>query len=156
MSPRLSYRRVAPEVYQKQSELTTAAATGLDLILVELVKTRVSQINGCAFCINMHTKVLRDAGETEQRIYLLDAWRETPLYTEQERAALAWAEAVTRLTNGEVADELYDQARAQFSDEELVHLTYVTTTINAWNRLAISFRSPVRTDRPAATDGETR
>ena len=156
MSTRLSYRRVAPEVYQKQSELTTAAAAGLDPILVELVKTRVSQINGCAFCINMHTKILRDAGETEQRIYLLDAWRETPLYTERERAALAWAEAVTHLTNGDVADEVYDQARAQFNDEDLVQLTYVTTTINSWNRLAISFRSPVRPDRPVATDSEAR
>jgi AhpD family alkylhydroperoxidase len=152
MSARLSYRRVAPELYQKQSELTTAAAVGLDLILVELVKTRVSQINGCAFCINMHTKALREAGETEQRIYLLDAWRETPLYTERERAALAWAEAVTRLTHGDVADELYDRARAQFSDEELVQLTYVTTSINAWNRLAIAFRSPVRPDHPVPHD----
>jgi AhpD family alkylhydroperoxidase len=155
MSARLPYRRLAPELYQKLGELGKAAAVDLDPVLVELVKTRVSQINGCAYCINLHTKALRELGETEQRIYLLDAWRETPLYTERERAALAWAEAVTRLPNGEVPDELFDETRAQFSDTELVQLTYVTAAINSWNRLAIPFRSPVVADRPAPAASAT-
>jgi AhpD family alkylhydroperoxidase len=149
MTTRLPYRRLAPDTYQKMLDLSAAASSTLEPILVELVKTRVSQINGCAFCLNMHTKALRAEGETEQRIYLLPAWRETTLYTDRERAALAWAEAVTRLPNGEVPDDIYDQARAQFSDQEVVDLTFVTTTINAWNRLAIAFRPVVAADPPA-------
>lgn len=156
MSARPSFRRLTPELYEQQAALGAAAAAGLEPVLVELVRNRVSQINGCAFCLDMHTKALRKLGETEQRIYLLSAWRETPLYTERERAALAWAEAVTRLAGGNVADDVYDQVRAQFSDHELAHLTFVTTTINAWNRLAIAFRSPVTPDRAApASAAET-
>ena len=152
MSTRLNYRRLAPELYKSLGALSRDAGAGLDHILVDLVKTRAFQINGCAFCIDMHTKALRQAGETEQRIYLLNAWRETSLYTEQERAALAWTEAVTRLTNGDVPDEVFEQARAHFSETELVHLTYVVATINTWNRLAISFRPQVVPDRPVTVE----
>jgi AhpD family alkylhydroperoxidase len=114
---------------------------GLEASLLHLLKFRVSQINGCAYCLDMHSKDLRAAGETEQRLYLLDAWREAPFYTERERAALAWAEAVTLVTEGHVPDEVYEQARAQFSEEELVNLTLAVVAINGWNRLSISFRA---------------
>ena len=113
--------------------------------LLHLIELRVSQINGCAFCIDMHSKDLRAEGESEQRLYLLDAWRETDFYTERERAALAWAEAVTFVTNGHVSDEVYNEARKQFSEEELVDLTFAITTINTWNRLNIAFRTPAGT-----------
>jgi AhpD family alkylhydroperoxidase len=103
---------------------------------------RVSQINGCAFCLDMHSKDLRAAGETEQRLYLLSAWREVSFYTEKERAALEWAEAVTLLTNREVPDEVYEIARAQFSEEELIDLTLAVAAINSWNRINVSFRTP--------------
>jgi AhpD family alkylhydroperoxidase len=114
----------------------------LDKNLVELVNMRVSQINGCAFCLDMHSKDLRAAGETEQRLYLLSAWREVSFYTEKERAALEWAEAVTLLTNREVPDEVYEIARAQFSEEELIDLTLAVAAINSWNRINVSFRTP--------------
>ncbi len=114
---------------------------GLPEKLLHLVKMRVSQINGCAYCLDMHSKDLRAAGDTEQRLYVLDAWREAPFYTERERAALAWAEAVTLVTEEHVPDEVYEQARSQFSEEELVNLTLAVVTINGWNRLSIAFRS---------------
>jgi AhpD family alkylhydroperoxidase len=126
-------------MYGLESYLKTC---GLDQNLIHLLKLRVSQMNGCAYCIDMHSKDLRAAGETEQRLYLLDAWRESPFYSERERAALAWAEAVTRVTEGHVPDAVFEQARAQFSDEELANLTLAVTTINAWNRLSIAFRIP--------------
>ncbi len=110
--------------------------------LLHLIELRVSQLNGCAYCIDMHSKDLRAGGETEQRLYLLDAWRESPFYTERERAAFAWAEAVTFITNGHVSDEVYEEALKQFSEEELVDLTFAITTINTWNRLNIAFRTP--------------
>jgi AhpD family alkylhydroperoxidase len=113
--------------------------SGLDLSMIELVKVRVSQINGCGYCIDMHTKDARLAGETEQRLYLLSAWREAPMYSARERAALAWAEAVTRLEHQQVADAEYAQAREQFSEEQLVHLTLAIVAINGWNRLCIAF-----------------
>jgi AhpD family alkylhydroperoxidase len=116
------------------------ASSGLEQSLMELVKTRASQINGCAFCIDMHTKDARAAGETEQRLYALNAWRETPFFTERERAALAWTEAVTRIGGG-VSDDLYAEVRQHFSEKELVDLTWAVAAINAWNRVAISFRS---------------
>ena len=100
---------------------------------------RVSQINGCAYCLDMHSKDLRAAGETEQRLYLLSAWREVSFYTEKERAALEWAEAVTLLKDREVPDEVYQNARAQFSEEELIDLTMAVTAINSWNRINVSF-----------------
>lgn len=121
---------------------------GLTESLLHLLKLRVSQINGCAYCIDMHSKDLRAIGETEQRLYLLDAWRESPFYTERERAALAWAEAVTLVAEGHVPDEVYEQARSQFSDQELVNLTVAVITINGWNRLNIAFRSVAGTYQP--------
>jgi len=106
-----------------------------------LLEFRVSQINGCAYCLDMHSKDLRAAGETEQRLYLLEAWRESPFYTDRERAALAWAEAVTLVTEGHVPDEVFAQARKQFSEEELANLTLAVVAINGWNRLNIAFRT---------------
>ena len=114
--------------------------SSLEHALVELVRTRVSQINGCGFCIDMHTKVARAAGETEQRLYLLSAWREANVYSQRERAALAWAEAVTKLEQQDVADPVYEAARAQFSESELLALTLAIVEINGWNRFAISMR----------------
>ena len=126
------------------------AKCGLEPSLLHLLKFRVSQINGCAYCLDMHSKDLRAEGETEQRLYLLDAWRESPFYTERERAALAWAEAVTLVTEGHVPDEVYEQARAQFSEDELANLTLAVVTINGWNRLNIAFRTTPGSYQPAA------
>ncbi|WP_437230306.1 carboxymuconolactone decarboxylase family protein [Planctomicrobium sp. SH661] len=113
---------------------------GLPHSLLELVKTRASQLNHCAFCIDMHTKDARAAGETEQRLYALNAWQEAPFYSEQERAALAWCEAVTQVSEG-VPDELYEEVRQHFSEKEIVDLTWAVGAINLWNRMAISFRA---------------
>jgi AhpD family alkylhydroperoxidase len=126
------------------------AKCGLEPSLLHLLKFRVSQINGCAYCLDMHSKDLRAGGETEQRLYLLDAWRESPFYTERERAALAWAEAITLVTEGHVPDEVYESARAEFSEEELVNLTLAVVTINGWNRLNIAFRIEPGSYQPAA------
>jgi AhpD family alkylhydroperoxidase len=115
--------------------------SGLDRKLIELAKIRASQINGCAFCLKMHTADARRLGESEERIYLLDAWREAPCYTEKERAALAWTEAVTRLQGG-VPDEVFEEARAQLGDEGLANLTAAVAVINAWNRISIAYRFP--------------
>ena len=116
------------------------AKSSIEKNLLHLIKYRVSQINGCAYCLDMHSKDLRAAGESEQRLYVLDAWREAPFYTDRERAALAWAESLTKVTEGQVPDAVYEQARAQFSEEELIDLTLAVTTINAWNRISIAFR----------------
>ena len=118
-----------------------AEESGLEHTLLELVKIRASQINGCAFCIDMHTIDARAAGESEQRIYLLDAWRESPFYTDRERAALAWAEALTLISETHVPDDVYEDARRYFSEEELVKLTWAVVVINGWNRVCIAFRS---------------
>jgi AhpD family alkylhydroperoxidase len=115
--------------------------SGLDAGLLDLVRMRVSQINGCAYCLDMHSKELRAAGESEQRLYSLDAWRETPFYDEREQAALAWSEAVTLVGEGHVPDEVFRQAIEQFSEEELVNLTMAVVAINGWNRLNIAFRT---------------
>jgi AhpD family alkylhydroperoxidase len=120
---------------------TYVNACGLDLGLLELVKYRASQLNGCAWCMDMHTKDARAAGETEQRLYLLSAWRECPFYTEREQAALAWTEAVTRLPDGSVPDEVFAAARTQFSEQELVELTMAIIAINGWNRVNVAFRT---------------
>ncbi len=124
--------------------------SGLEKSLLELLDFRVSQINGCAYCLDMHSKDLRAAGETEQRLYLLNAWRESPFYTERERAALAWAEAVTLVTDGHVTDEVYEQACAQFGEEELANLTLAVVAINGWNRFNIAFRTTPGTYKPGA------
>jgi AhpD family alkylhydroperoxidase len=144
MSSRVSYQKAAPDVFQGLFALTAVVQkSGLAPGLIDLVNLRVSQINGCAYCLVMHSKDLRARGETEQRIYLLSAWREVPdLYDSRERAALAWAEAVTRLTDQDVSDEVYDQARKEFSDKELAQLTLGIVAINGWNRLNIAFRTP--------------
>jgi AhpD family alkylhydroperoxidase len=114
---------------------------GLEHGLLELVKYRASQLNGCAWCMDMHTKDARAAGETEQRLYLLSAWRECPFYSEREQAALTWTEAVTRLADGSVSDEVFAEARAQFSEQELVELTMAIIAINGWNRINVAFRT---------------
>jgi AhpD family alkylhydroperoxidase len=126
-------------------------SSGLEQSLIELVKTRASQINGCAFCINMHTQDARKRGETEQRLYLLDAWREAPLYTDRERAALAWTEAVTLISETHAPDDVYNEVRSHFSEAETVNLTMLIAAINAWNRLAISFRAVPPVKASAAT-----
>jgi AhpD family alkylhydroperoxidase len=110
--------------------------------LINLIDFRVSQINGCAFCLDMHSKDLRAGGETEQRLYMLDAWREADLYSKRERVALAWAEAVTKIKDGNVPDEVYDEACSQFSEEELIDLTIATIAINSYNRMNIAFKTP--------------
>ena len=121
--------------------LSSEATAKIEPKLFELVKTRASQINGCAFCINMHTQDARKQGETEQRLYLLNAWRESPLYTDRERAAFAWAEAVTKITNGDVPTKVYEAARKEFSEAELVDLTLAVNMINCYNRFNIAFRT---------------
>ena len=123
-------------------------ASGLERPLLELVKIRASQINGCAYCIDMHTKDARALGETEQRIYALPAWRETPFFSDRERAALEWTEAVTLLADSHVPDAVYDRVKAHFNEADLVSLTFALVAINGWNRLAVSFRVPVGTYQP--------
>ncbi len=141
---RFSYKDAAPEAYKAILALETyVRRSSLARPLANLVYTRVSQINRCAHCIDMHTKDARAAGETEQRLYALSAWRETPFFSERERAALAWAEAVTELGRDLVPDAVYTEARRHFDERELVELTMATVTINAWNRLAIAFRMEV-------------
>ena len=147
MKPRMNFQQAAPETIKALMALETQVqASGLEQSLIELVKTRASQINGCAFCINMHTQDARKHGETEQRLYLLDAWREALVYSDRERAALAWTEAVTLIAKTHAPDDVYDEVRKHFSEAETVNLTMLIATINAWNRLAISFRAvpPVR------------
>ncbi|WP_276502057.1 carboxymuconolactone decarboxylase family protein [Terrimonas pollutisoli] len=124
------------------------AKSSLDKGLLNLIYFRVSQINGCAMCLDMHSKDLRAKGETEQRLYMLDAWREAPMYTEQERAALAWAEAVTKLHEGHVSDKVYAIASEQFTEEELIELTMAVVTINSYNRINIAFRTPAGDYQP--------
>jgi AhpD family alkylhydroperoxidase len=124
------------------------AQSSIEKSLQHLIEYRVSQINGCAYCLDMHSKDLRAAGETEQRLFVLDAWREAPFYTDRERAALAWAEAVTLVTDGHVPDEVYEAARKEFSEQELIDLTFAVTTINSWNRLNIAFRTEAGTYQP--------
>jgi AhpD family alkylhydroperoxidase len=151
MQPRLNPYKAAPDLMKALGALEAAVqASGLEQSLIELVKTRASQINGCAYCIHMHTKDARAHGESEERLYLLDAWRESPLYSDRERAALAWAEAVTLVSQTHVPDAVYEQVRQQFSEEEIVKLTMLVATINAWNRIAISFRSVHPGKAPAA------
>ena len=130
--------------------LSSEVASKIEAPLFELVKIRASQLNGCAYCIDMHTKDARRAGETEQRIYALNAWRETPFFTDRERAALEWTETLTRLSESHVSDELFQRVSRQFKEAELVALTFAVVVINGWNRLSISFRPPVGTYQPAA------
>lgn len=149
MKTRIEYAKVAPGAYKAMLGLEQyVRGCGLEPSLLELVKMRASQLNGCAFCLDMHSQDARAAGETEQRLYLLDAWREAPFYSERERAALAWTEAVTMVSGGHVPDDVYAAARERFTEEELVNLTMAVVAINGWNRLAIGFRSEPGHYRP--------
>jgi AhpD family alkylhydroperoxidase len=139
---RLEPAKVSPAAYHSMLRLESFVrkSSKLEESLLELVKMRASQINGCAFCIDKHSKDARANGETEQRLYALSAWRETTFFTNRERAALAWTEALTLITEGHASDEVYDEARREFGEEELVNLSLAIITINGWNRLAIGFR----------------
>ena len=140
MTPRIDYHQGG--AYQAMLGLEKYVRNcGLEHTLLELVKTRASQINGCAYCIDMHTKDARAGGETEQRLYALSAWRDTPFYTPRERAALEWTEALTLISESDIPDSLYETVREQFTESEIVNLSMAIITINGWNRLAIPFRS---------------
>ncbi len=142
MKPRLDYGKANPEAMKAMLGVESFVRhSGLEHSLYELVKTRASQINGCAYCLDMHTKDARKAGETEQRLYALSAWRETPFFSERERAALEWAEALTLISQNHVSDELYAMVSKHFTEKEIVSLTMAIIAINGWNRLAIGFRT---------------
>ena len=151
MQPRFNAMSAAPGAYKAMYGLETyLASCGLETKLLHLIKLRASQMNGCAYCIDMHWKDLRAAGETEQRLYGLDAWREAPYYTARERAALEWTEAVTRIGEDQAPDAVYESVRPHFNDKELADLTLAVAAINAWNRLAIATRTPPGTYKPSA------
>ena len=138
---RLNYRAAAPAAYAAVSGVERyIRSCGLEKSLIELVNMRASQINGCAYCLDMHSKTLRKGGETEQRIYLLNAWHESPLYSPRERSALAWTEALTLISETHAPDEVYEEMRQHFDEKEIVDLTTLVGMINLWNRLAISLR----------------
>ncbi|HKY07358.1 MAG TPA: carboxymuconolactone decarboxylase family protein [Candidatus Binatia bacterium] len=142
MSERIDYTKVGSGALRAMYGLEKyLAESSVEKPLRELIKVRASQMNGCAYCIDMHWKDARAAGETEQRLYGVSAWREAPYYSDRERAALDWTEALTLIANDHVSDELYERVRRQFSEQELVDLTMAVVTINAWNRIAISFRA---------------
>jgi len=143
MDKRLDYWKVAPEAYRALVGVDRYVNnSSIERPLLELVKLRASQVNGCAYCIDMHWKDARAAGETEQRLYSLEAWREAPFYTDRERAALAWTEALTLISETHAPDDVYAAVRAQFSEQETVDLSLAIATINAWNRMSISMRAP--------------
>jgi AhpD family alkylhydroperoxidase len=142
MKPRFDYYRAAPDALKAMLALSNYTRDcGLDSSLAELVKIRASQLNGCAYCLEMHTREARAKGESEPRLHLLAAWRESPLYTQRERAALAWTEAITLVASSRAPDDVYAEARAHFAEAELVNLTLAIGVINTWNRLAIAFRA---------------
>lgn len=144
MKTRIDYRKAAPEAFKAMLELEAGVHRGgLEKPLIELVKMRASQINGCGYCLDMHSKDARAAGETEQRLYVLPAWREAPFYSARERAALAWTEAVTQVSTNDLPDALYAQVREEFDEKSLVELTLAIIAINGWNRMAIAFRADV-------------
>lgn len=153
LEPRLKPEKVSPAAYQAVLGLEKFVHGALhgEPLLRELIKIRASQINGCAYCIDMHTKDARLAGETEQRIYALSAWRETPFFTDRERAALAWTESVTLIGETNAPDDVYEEMKRRFNEQEIVAITMAVVTINAWNRLAIAFRAVPGSYRPAAT-----
>ncbi|HKT22874.1 MAG TPA: carboxymuconolactone decarboxylase family protein [Nitrososphaerales archaeon] len=141
MNARLDYKKAAPGAVKAMLELEKYVDSGsLDSGLLDLVKIRASQLNGCAWCLDMHTKDARASGESEQRIYALSSWREAPFFTKRERAALSWAEAVTLVAREGVPDDVFEAARRQFSQRELVDLTMAVVAINGWNRLNVAFR----------------
>ncbi|MEJ2059973.1 MAG: carboxymuconolactone decarboxylase family protein [Gammaproteobacteria bacterium] len=157
MRPQLNYTEIAPEGLQPMHGLEAyIRQCGLEHSLLELVKTRASQINGCAFCLDMHTKDARAAGETEQRLYTLPAWRETPFFSARERAALLWTETLTELSTHEITEQIEQTVQEQFSDRELVDLTLAIIVINGWNRLAIPFHTPAGSYDPATWPRRTK
>ena len=151
MNTRIDVRKyISSNLTQALLKLSFESQKRLEHSLLKLVEIRASQINGCAYCLDMHTKDARAAGETEQRIYALSAWRETPFLTDRERAALEWTEAVTLVAETRVPDDVYEHVRQQFSEEELVELTFAVIVINSWNRLQVSFRPHVGDYQPKA------
>ena len=154
LEPRIDYGKVAPEAVQAMITVQHYVDnSGLPESLLELVRMRTSQLNGCAYCLDMHSKDARTEGETEQRLYLLDAWREAPFYTDRERAALEWTEAVTLVSKSHVPDPVYENVRKYFTDKEIVELTIAIITINGWNRLSISMRHVAGTYQPHSESG---
>lgn len=150
MEQRIDFPKASPAGFKAMLDFQAQVnALGLEHSLIELVKLRASQINGCAHCIDMHSKDARAAGETEQRLYLLDAWRESPFYSDRERAALEWTESLTLLTEGHVPDSVYESVRPHFSEEELVRLSLAVVAINGWNRLMVAFRKVPGSHQPA-------
>ena len=142
MKPRINLMNVSPGIVNAMLGLEKQVSkSGLDSKLLDLVRMRASQINGCAYCLDMHSKDARAAGETEQRLYGLDAWRETPYYSARERAALEWTEALTLVTEGHVPDDVYERVRQEFSEDELAHLSLAIVAINGWNRLNVAART---------------
>jgi AhpD family alkylhydroperoxidase len=153
MNPRIDITKyLSSSIFRAMFNLSAEVEGKLERPLFELVKIRASQMNGCAYCLDMHTKDARRAGETEQRIYALSAWRETPFFSDRERAALEWTEHVTRVADAQVPDEVYQRVSAHFDEADLVALTMGVVVINSWNRLSISFRPPVGSYQPAAAD----
>jgi len=149
MEKRFDYAKAFPEGTQGMLHLENInRRSSLEPSLIELVKLRASQLNGCAYCLDMHSKDARAQGETEQRIYVLNAWREAPFYTERERAALAWTEALTNIQQGHAPDDVYAEVREQFNEQEITKLTFAITQINSWNRIAIASRAEVGSYQP--------
>lgn len=156
MEPRLNIQKIEPAAYRAMSalEMYVRKSPRLEPALLELVRLRASQINGCAYCIDMHSKDARAHGENEQRLYALNAWRETPFYTDRERAALAWTEALTLISEDHAPDPVYAEVREHFNEEELVDLSLAIVAINGWNRLAIGFRSVAGEYQPPAAKSQ--
>ena len=154
MQARLDLTKIPPDAYKAMAGLEVfVKGSSLEPALLELVRMRASQINGCAYCLDMHSKDARAAGETEQRLYELNAWRETPFYSERERAALAWAEALTLVHESHAPDDVYEEVRKRFTEEEVVALSAAIVSINGWNRLCIGFRVVPGTYQPARKSG---
>jgi AhpD family alkylhydroperoxidase len=157
MSPRIDISTyIASGMGRAMLNLSAEVEKRIERPLFKLIEIRASQINGCAYCIDMHTKEARLAGETEQRIYALSAWRETPFFTDRERAALEWTETVTRIADTHVPDEIYERVAKHFNEEELVALTFAVVVINSWNRLSVSFRPVVGSYQPKAVMAAAR
>jgi AhpD family alkylhydroperoxidase len=156
MKSRIDIAKVSPAAYRAMATLEQYVhSSSLEPGLIHLLKFRASQINGCAYCLDMHSKDARALGETEQRLYGLDAWRETPYYTDRERAALAWIEALTLIREGHVEDEVFEEARKVFNEQELVDLSMLAVAINGWNRLAIAFRAEAGNYQPRQQHAKT-
>jgi AhpD family alkylhydroperoxidase len=154
MDARIDLTKISPAAYKAMAGLEGfVKASALERPLLELVRMRASQINGCAYCLDMHSKDARAAGETEQRLYELNAWRETPFYSDRERAALAWTEALTLVHQSHAPDDVYEEVRKRFTEEEVVSLTAAIVSINSWNRLAIGFRAVPGTYQPPRRNG---